>query len=346
MPADFHRVRYILPKLSKSGYGVLMHTLETALGFGASQKAKFRLHCIEFLSKYGWDKFHDAFPQVSRATVFRWQRRFRKSGKRLNSLLPQSTKPHHTQQMRVSAAVLGFMKAMRSQHPHFSKYKLKPFVDAFCQNQGLPTYSVSWIGKVLARYQLFFEVRQPVRKRRRQARSGYTIKRTPNPDRVALGYLQLDGVKVYWAGERILFLTALELKTRSAWVRIVPSLSSYHAKTFLEQILSEIKYPLHAIHTDNGSEFKAVFDQAVAALGLTHLWSPPRTPKVHSHIERFNGVIQEEFIDYHLDTAVTNPKLFQNQLSQWLNWYNTQRPHHSLNLKTPQQYLIQLQKGD
>lgn len=345
MPADFHHIRYLLPKFSKSMYRTLMHTLETALGFGASEKAQFRLHALDVLVKHGWQAFHDAFPEVSRATIFRWQKRYRESGRRLSALVPYNTRPRHTNQMVIPAPLLGLLKAMRQQHPHLSKYKLKPFLDVWCENQKIPLHSVSWIGKVIARHELFFGVRQRVVKRRRHARSGYTIRRTPNPKNIPIGYLQLDGVTVYWAGEKLVFLTALEVKTRTAWAQIVSTASSTAATQFLRDILADVPYQIHTIHTDNGSEFHAAFDAAVVALHLLHLWSPPRSPKIHSHIERFNGIFQAEFVDYHVDTAIMEPAVFQAALSDWLLWYNTKRPHHGLSLMTPSQYLVSLQKG-
>lgn len=346
MPSDVHRIRYRLPKFSYSSYRILMKSMETALGFGTNERAQFRFHCIMFLEKHGWTSVHDAFPHVSRATVYRWRKQYNDSRRTLNTLVPKSTRPHTTRQMQIPSPVLSFLKSMRKQHPYLSKYKLKPFLDQWCVAHGYPLYSVSWIGKVLRRHTLYFSTRKKVYKRRKQSRSGYTIRRTPNPNTVSLGYLQLDGLIVYWVGRKVTFLTAIELKTRLAWVRIVPTLSSTHATTFLKEILSDISFPLHTIHTDNGSEFHAVFDKAVASLSLTHLWSPPRSPKIHSHIERFNGVIQQEFIDYNIDTAVIDPETFQSQLTDWLTWYNRKRPHHSLNLMTPLQYLIQLQKED
>ncbi len=323
-----------------------MKSLETAIGFGASEKAKFRLRCIELLNKYGWQGVQTAFPQVSRATVYRWRKTFLASGKRLNALVPKSTRPKRTRAMAVPAEILSFLKAMRQQHPHLSKYKLKVFLDEWCREHGLSLYSVSWIGKVISRYQLFFQVRRPVRRRRKCSRSGYTIRRTPNPAKVKLGYLQVDGVTVYWLGKKLVFLTALELKTRKAWARLVPTASSFHAKALLLAIMAEVPFPIHTIHTDNGSEFHALFDQVVEELKLIHLWSPPRTPKVHSHIERFNGVFQDEFVNYHLDTAVAEPDSFLKKLAQWLTWYNVKRPHNSLNLMSPDQYLEHLEKGD
>lgn len=322
-----------------------MHSLNTALGFGESEKAAFKLHCIEFFAKHRWKAFHDGFPQVSRSTIFRWQKQYLASGKRLNVLVPQSTRPKTKRQMAVKGEILDFLRSMRQQYPHLSKYKLKPFLDAFCEKQGLSVRSVSWIGKVLSRYQLFFGSRQRIYRRRRSSRSGYMIKRTPNPNQLTLGYLQFDGVKVYWAGQKLLFLTAIELKTRWAWVKIVPTFSSFHARTFLEEIIGMLNFPIHSIHTDNGSEFKALFDAAILELELTHLWSPPRSPKIHSHIERFNGTLQSEFVDYHVDTAMVEPQIFRKQLQSWVDWYNTKRPHHSLKLLTPYQYLLNLQKG-
>lgn len=345
MGSDVSSLRYRLPKWGKSGYGILMHTLETAIGFGANHKAQFRLHCIEFYEKYGWTVFADAFPEVPRSTLYRWRKKYLDSGKKLNSLVSQSTKPKNTRQMYVPGSVLGFLKSVREQHPHLSKYKLKPFLDEFCEQQRLPEYSVSWIGKVLNRHQLFFSSRKPKPKQRKRSRSGYTIRRTPRPDKIEIGYLQLDGITVYWEGRKLVFLTCMELKTRTAWAKLVPTLNSQHAKAFLLKTIDSLAYPVHTIHTDNGSEFHAYFDQAVVDLNLLHLWSPPRSPKIHSHIERFNGTIQREFISYNLIDAVIDRKQFNQELDDWLEWYNTKRPHHGLGLHTPQQALLNLQKG-
>jgi len=322
-----------------------MKTVETALGFDRSEVARFRFRCIILYEQQGKAAVKLAFPQVSLRSVYRWRQHYYRTGKQLLALRPQTTKPLNTRKMLIPGEVLSFLKAMRTQHPHLSKYKLKVFLAAWCQDRGLPSRSASWIGKVIARHQLFFSVRRPVRKRRHYSRSGYTIKRTPNPKTVALGYLQLDGITVWWLGKRLVFLTALELKTRKAWVIIARTASSWQARQLLQTVISEITFPLHTIHTDNGSEFKALFDQAVGDLGLTHLWGLPRMPKIQAHIERFNGVIQAEFINYHLDEAVTNRAAFKAKLNQWLVWYNQVRPHHSLGLLSPDQYLVNLQKG-
>lgn len=319
-----------------------MKTINSSLGFDASEVAKFRLRCIELFAKHGFAGVHTAFPDVSLRSVYRWRREYLLAEKRLASLLPRSTRPKQLRQMAPPAEALSFLKAIREQHPHLSKYKLKIFLDVWCREQGLTPYSVSWIGKVINRYKLFFGTRKNLRKKRRRSRSGYTVKRTPNPDKIPLGYLQLDGIKVYWMGREIFFLTALELKTRKAWVIRVPTINSRWARDSLLLILDGLGFPLHSIHTDNGSEFKAVFDAAVCELGLTHLWGTPRTPKIQAHIERFNGIFQDEFVSHHVEEAVLNKPEFQTSLTTRLTCYNQERPHHLLGMMTTNQYLLHL----
>lgn len=321
-----------------------MKTVEAGLGFSSSEVVQFRLRCIKLLEQYGYEGVRSAFPQVSRRSVFRWQKTFLESGKKLSSLISKSTRPQKLRQMVVPAEILGTLKQWRQEYPHLSKYKLKVFLDAWCEEKRLEKHSVSWIGKVLTRYQLFFGAKKPVKRKRRKPRSGYRIYRCPSVSKLAVGYLQLDGVKVCWNGETCYFLCALEVKTRQAWVIKVKSINSLNAWKLLELILSKVPYTIHTIHTDNGSEFKAFFDQAVVELRLTHLWSPPRTPKVHAHVERFNKTLQEEFVDYHIDEAIIEPDRFNRRLTRWLLYYNTKRPHQSLNYLTPHQYLLQLQQ--
>jgi len=57
------------------------------------------------------------------------------------------------------------------------------------------------------------------------------------------------------------------------------------------------------------------------------------------------GQIQEEFINYEIDTAISHVKEFDSKLQDWLMYYNTIRPHQSLGYMTPNNYLVQLQKG-
>ena len=57
-----------------------------------------------------------------------------------------------------------------------------------------------------------------------------------------------------------------------------------------------------------------------------------------AHPERFNRTLQEEYIDYHEDELL-DPERFNVGLMQHLLWHNTERPHWSLKMKPPVQFI-------
>jgi len=66
----------------------------------------------------------------------------------------------------------------------------------------------------------------------------------------------------------------------------------------------------------------------------------PKTPKMNAHAERFHRTIQESFVDDHEDLLFTDLALFNRKLADWLVFYNTERPHHSLSQQSPLSFLL------
>ena len=64
---------------------------------------------------------------------------------------------------------------------------------------------------------------------------------------------------------------------------------------------------------------------------------------MNAHAERFNRTVQESFVDYHEDLLYTDLARFNQKLADWLVFYNSQRPHHSLSQKTPLSFLLKHQ---
>ena len=95
--------------------------------------------------------------------------------------------------------------------------------------------------------------------------------------------------------------------------------------------------------------------QLIAQNDLIHWKADPKTPKMNTHCERFNRTIQESFVDHHEDLLFTDLASFNEKMSDWLIFYNTQLPHlstkpnpkkttslHNLPF-SPVEYLLQLQ---
>lgn len=330
---------YTSPKHEKHVYRVLMNSLKTILGFDTSDKAKMRLHVLEVFYKTGWGGVHTAFPHLSRATLYRWKKQFEDNKKKLNSLVPQSTRPHHVRTMRTDPRLVELIRTLRLQYPRMGKAKIKRFIDAFCETEKIPNLAESTIGKVIRRHHMFYAGKSKNRTHVRRT-DAQKIRLCPKVQDHKAGYVQIDGVKFYYLGEYYYFLTGVDIITKQAWLKRVSRCNSREARQFLEEILRTAYYPIHTVQTDNGSEFKHVFDDVITEMALSRVLSYPRHPKTNGFVERFNWTIQDEFLHQHEDLLLT-PHEFRDKLTEWLVYYNTVRPHQNLDYKTPLQFAQQ-----
>ena len=82
------------------------------------------------------------------------------------------------------------------------------------------------------------------------------------------------------------------------------------------------------------------FEEALSGAGIPHYFSYPRCPKINGHIERYNRTLQEEFLYSHQDLLLTDLPLFGRRLADWLIFYNAERPHQALGLKSPLEFMV------
>lgn len=310
-----------------------MQTVQAALGFDTSEKAKFRHHILMVFYESGWNTVHLSFPNLSRATLYRWKKQYERSGKNLLSLVPLSTRPRKVRAMQTPLSLITLISELRHGYPRMGKAKVKRFTDEFCKKENLKPLSVSVIGKVIKRNNLFFAGKDMRTKKRLYAQK-QRIKLCPKPSDTKPGYIQLDGLKFYYLERYYYFLTAVDIVSKQAWVTLVPSLTSKHARDFLSGLITTSWYKIHTIQTDNGSEFKLFFDQAVLQQEISHLWSYPRHPKTNGFVERLNWTVQDEFL-FTFEDYLLYPDEFKEKLKEWNNWYNQKRPHQSLKYLSP-----------
>jgi putative transposase len=93
------------------------------------------------------------------------------------------------------------------------------------------------------------------------------------------------------------------------------------------------------MQTDNGSEFLGDFDEYLKSREIPHYFSYPRCPKINGCVERYNRTVKEEFVENNLDT-IDDIGVFKKRLAEYLVFYNTERPHKTLGLKSPVDYLL------
>ena len=95
------------------------------------------------------------------------------------------------------------------------------------------------------------------------------------------------------------------------------------------------------ILTDNGKVFtgrfghpptEVLFDRICRENGVEHLLTAPRSPTTTGKIERFHRSLRAECLTGQLFGSL---RLAQGAVDEWVEFYNTQRPHQSLDMEVP-----------
>ena len=95
------------------------------------------------------------------------------------------------------------------------------------------------------------------------------------------------------------------------------------------------------ILTDNGKVFtgrfghpptEVLFDRICRENGVEHLLTAPRSPTTTGKIERFHRSLRAECLTGQLFGSL---RVAQAAVDEWVEFYNTQRPHQSLDMAVP-----------
>lgn len=311
-----------------------MKTLTSSLGIEINDPARFRLKVLEFAKEHGVKATLSAYG-ISRRTYYYWLSSFKQSQGKLISLVPQSTKPKRTRRMEVDERLIDFIKSVREKYGRVGKEKLRVLLDAYAESLGVSSYSPGKIGKIIKRYNYFFDPPKQKHKlryvRSRVRRVGKDVKP---------GYVEMDTVIVWANGVKLRLVTIVDIVTKVAHASRITGGYAKNTIQTLEEFSHTYNIPIHTVQTDNGSEFLGDFHHYLETQSIKHLFIYPRCPKVNGVVERFNRTIQEECIERFPEWQI-DPEAGDRNLSQYLNWYNSTRPHASLNYLTPLKFAEQ-----
>lgn len=312
--------------------------------YSRDEVARFRMKVITFYDCYGAKATKEAF-SVGRSTVFLWKKILREANGSLTALCPASTAPKTTRRMVVDPKVYDFIENIRLNNYRLGKEKIKRLLDAYCMSFGIQTVSESKIGRIIKVNGLHFpksgRVYHDPSKKPTIPGTKRIKQRLPKDNQVkaAGDLLQLDTVIKFDQGVRRYIVTAIDLYSRFTFAFAYMGLSSAIALDFMGKLEAIAPFETKAIKTDNGMEFLGDFDAYLNRKGIVHYFSYPRTPKSNAYIERFNRTIQEEFVDEHLD-LFGDMHTFNDKMMDYLIYYNTVRPHKSLNYQTPMGFMV------
>ena len=131
--------------------------------------------------------------------------------------------------------------------------------------------------------------------------------------------------------------TVIDLYTRMAYAKISPKLSEKGAAETIFEAQKFMSFPFKMVQSDNGAEFQNHFQGRLNSKGIKTRHSRVRHPNDDAHIERFNRTLRKECIGQYNPNK--NINFIDHKLNRFIRYYNYDRIHLGIGLKTPYEVL-------
>lgn len=134
-------------------------------------------------------------------------------------------------------------------------------------------------------------------------------------------------------GRRIKIMTVEDLFSRlSPGIDVRFSIPAKAVIGVLEECIQVYGIP-RIIRTDQGPEFRSLtFQKFIQKYGIRHEFTEKGSPWQNGNLESFNGKLRDECLGRNI---FDNPLQAKEVIQKHRIFYNTERPHSSLNGKTP-----------
>ncbi len=134
--------------------------------------------------------------------------------------------------------------------------------------------------------------------------------------------------------------TAIDDCTRMKVIALYPRKTSRNSVDFLiNRVMEDLPFPIQRIQTDRGREWFAYeFQEALMDCHIKFRPIKPFSPHLNGKVERTQKTDLEEF---YATVRLDDPNIHE-LLEQWQIYYNSERPHSSLNNLSPQEKWLDL----
>ena len=264
---------------------------------------------------------------VPRATFYRWKKRYAQEGR---SGLARKKPIAYNHPHKTSPEVVEKILELRMEY-QLGALRIKYYLDRY---HGIKI-SESTVSRVLRANGVN---RLPKTAPKRALHTKRYAKKVPGHQvQVDVKFLQLktgEGKTV----KRYQY-TAIDDATRIRALQIYSKHNQACAIQFIDYVIEKFPFRISMVRTDRGHEFQARFHWHVEDQGIQHVYIKPRTPQLNGKVERSHRTDQNEF--YQLLTYTDDVDLIA-KLESWENFYNFDRPHISLEGKTPYEVMKSL----
>ena len=252
---------------------------------------------------------------VGSSTICKWVKKAKVYG--YHPIPTLSSKPkHHPKQLSDEIVWKIFQQRIKNK-------RCAEVVHQELLNQGIKT-SLSSIKRTLDRHGL-------LKKRSLWKRYHPHIDR-PYPLKAG-DLVQMDTIHLMISKKkRIYVFTLIDVYSRWVYAKCYEKMNSKICLNFTHEAQEKASFRFEMLQSDHGPEFGSWF---VTQIKKDHRYTRIGKPNDNAHIERFNRTLQEECVD----KVITNVRSINCALKKYLQYYNQERLHLGLNLKTPNQLL-------
>jgi len=277
-----------------------------------------------------WELFESGVPQihiadklnVNRDTIRLWIKEIKQVG--LLDFLEGYTNAKKGQ--RVKRKTDGLLKSriyrLREENRDCCGQKIKEFLFDEYQIE----LSVTSIYKILGeKYQL-------------RSKWKHNQKRGPIPEaKKPREVVQMDTVDF----GAVFAFTGVDIYSKEVSVKLYPSLTAKDGLDFLTFSFNNRYQHVELLQTDGGPEFKAEFRSNIFKFADRFRVSRPYKKNEQAYIESFNRSLRKECLGWSKYKPNQISEL-EKELTEYLWYYHNKRPHMSLGMKTPNQFLKDL----
>jgi len=255
---------------------------------------------------------------ISRPTLRKWWHRYSESG--TDGLVSQSRRPHHSPDTKITGVIEDLILTYRSSRNLGARR-----IQSELKRLNNISLSLATIHKVLHRNQV-----KPIRKYRKK--KDFIRYERPIPgDRV-----QMDTCKI---APGLYQYTSVDDCTRYRVLRLYSRRTAANTLNFIEAVIEEMPFPIQRFQTGRGTEFFAVkVQELLKQYGIKFRPNKPASPHLNGKVERSQKTDKTEFYA----TVNLEAKDLNNQLAEWQQYYNWDRPHSAHNGKSPMDRYFEL----
>lgn len=274
---------------------------------------RLRMEAARRVLRDGWSARQAArYTGYDHSTIVRWVAKARHSNRR--TIPTESSRPHvHPRQLpdEIASRILQ-LRMERHQCAEILHHRLG--------KEGV-TVSLSSVKRVLKRHGM---------SKFSKWKKWHQYPPRPIPEKP--GFLvQIDTIMDGAAADRLSAYALIDLCSRWAYAAPTLRVNTHSSLTFIIQAQQTAPFPFQTLQSDHGSEFSKWFTKRMIEQGMTHRHSRVRTPSDNGHVERFIRTVQDEC----LNRIPRSLHSWQKEIPEFIRYYNTERPHMALGMKTP-----------